>query len=84
MRRMIPVPSSARNHSTDWLLRSVNLRLWELKMLTGHLGGKKILPHLSEIVQALLKAPEWRCRYSALIAIGSVADAFLDVNKREQ
>ncbi|CAD6591221.1 MAG: hypothetical protein TREMPRED_006036, partial [Tremellales sp. Tagirdzhanova-0007] len=49
-----------------------------LNRLATSIGGKKILPHLSEIVQALLKAPEWRCRYSALIAIGSVADAFLD------
>ena len=54
------------------------------KRLTGYLGGDTILPHLSEVVQALLKNPDWRCRYSALTVIGSVADACLQVNERDQ
>ncbi|WWD19077.1 hypothetical protein CI109_103535 [Kwoniella shandongensis] len=42
------------------------------------LGGEAILPSLSEQVQPLLAQSDWRCRYSALIAIASIAEGCLD------
>jgi len=42
-------------------------------------GGGTILSSLSEHVQALLGMTEWRCRYSALVATGSVAEGCFEV-----
>ncbi|KAK8854777.1 hypothetical protein IAR55_003516 [Kwoniella newhampshirensis] len=49
-----------------------------LDRLAMAIGGEAILPSLSEQVQPLLSQSDWRCRYSALIAIASLAEGCLD------
>ena len=38
-----------------------------------------MLPALSPHVQAMLQLPDWRCRYAALVFIGSVAEGCTEV-----
>ncbi|KAK4688592.1 hypothetical protein P7C73_g1524, partial [Tremellales sp. Uapishka_1] len=44
-------------------------------------GGEAILPSLSEHVQALLQQADWRGRYTALVAIASIAEGSLTLLK---
>ncbi|WRT68414.1 uncharacterized protein IL334_005390 [Kwoniella shivajii] len=49
-----------------------------LDRLAISLGGTTVLPALSNQVQSLVTQQDWRCRYSALVAISAVAEGCLE------
>ena len=43
-------------------------------------GGRNLLPSFSNHLRALINEPDWRCRYSGLVAIAAVAAGTAEVS----